>query len=109
MSNILAKMGMALKVSFTEWGTQYAWIDNFYTYLNPILYAVMALVCAAGAVYGIILGVNLARAEDTSKREEAKKHLITVLVSVFVTIGLVLFFNEILPLIIQAFLGKPNA
>ena len=51
-------------------------------------------------------GYALAKAEDTSKRDEAKKHLITVLIAVAVTIALVLFFTQLLPLIINAFLPQ---
>ena len=82
---------------------KYTWLASLYEVLTPILYTIMAVAGAAGAIYAIILGVNLARAEDTSKRDDAKKHLITVLVAVAVTIGLVLFFNELLPLILKAF------
>ncbi len=105
MSNLLSKMGMLLY----DWsqvgnGTEYLWLEDLFNVLNPILYAIMAVVGAAGAIYAIILGVNLAKAEDTSKRDEAKKHLITVLIAVAVTIALVLFFTQLLPSIIGAFL-----
>ena len=39
------------------------------------------------------------------KSDDAKKHLITVLIAVAVTIVLVLFFNLLLPLIVKAFIG----
>ncbi len=87
----------------TEGSGSWEWVDNLIGNLKPILYALMLIVAAAGAVYAIILGVNLAKAEDTSKRDEAKKHLITVLIAVGVTIALVLFFTELLPTIIKAF------
>ena len=104
MSNLLSKMGMLLYDFSTLGNGEYAWLTNLFNVLNPILYAIMAVVGAAGAVYAIILGVNLAKAEDTSKRDEAKKHLITVLIAVAVTIALVLFFTQLLPEIIGAFL-----
>ena len=86
------------------WPQNYERLANLFKILNPILYAVMAVVGAAGAIYAIILGVNLAKAEDTSKRDDAKKHLITVLIAVAVTIALVLFFTTLMPMIIQAFM-----
>jgi len=101
MSNLLSKIGMLLGYTFKG---KYEWLNDLFGVLNPILYAIMAVVGAAGAIYAIILGVNLARAEDTSKRDEAKKHLITVLIAVAVTIALVLFFTQLLPLIIDSFL-----
>ncbi len=106
MSNLLGKFGSKLlKYTFSK---DYSWLNELFNALNPILYAIMAVVGAAGAIYAIILGVNLAKAEDTSKRDEAKKHLITVLVSVAVTIALIIFFNELLPQIIGAFLGDSS-
>ena len=88
----------------TFWPDSFGWLANLFNVLNPILYAIMAVVGAAGAIYAIILGINLAKAEDTSKRDEAKKHLITVLIAVAITIALVLFFNLLMPQIIVAFL-----
>ncbi len=86
---------------------EYKWIGDIYKVLNPLLYAIMGIVGAAGAVYSIVLGVNLARAEDQSKRDEAKKRLITTLIAVAVTIALCLFFTLLFPMILEAFL-KPN-
>ena len=102
MSKLLSNMGMMLGYTFNA---EYDWLNTLFNVLNPILYAIMAVVGAAGAIYAIILGVNLAKAEDTSKRDEAKKHLITVLIAVAVTIALVLFFTQLMPSIIGAFLG----
>jgi len=79
----------------------YKWLNNLFDVLNPVLYAIMAVVGAAGAIYAIVLGVNLARAEDQSKRDEAKKRLVTTLIAVAITIALVLFFTQLLPYILQ--------
>ena len=107
MKSLLSVFGQLLyswnKAPWTD--SKYTWLASLYSVLTPLLYSIMAVVAAAGSIYAIILGVNLAKAEDTSKRDEAKKHLITVLVAVAVTIGLVLFFNEILPLILEAFMS----
>lgn len=116
MGKLLTKLGLLLNDNADDpWAgwkidnkeISFDWVNGVFDIIKPILYAIMGLVCAAGAVYAIVLGINLARAEDTSKREESKKHLITVLVAVFVTIALVIFFNEILPKIIKAFV-KPS-
>jgi len=88
---------------------KYAWLETLFTYLNPVLYAIMAVVGAAGAIYAIVLGVNLARAEDQSKRDEAKKRLVTTLIAVAVTIALVLFFTQLMPLIINSFVKEKPA
>ena len=50
----------------------------------------------------IYVGVKMARAESSDQREEAKKRLINIIVAVVVTIALILFFNLLLPLILDA-------
>ena len=110
MMSLLGNIGMLLKDKFAFSGEGYekfTWLNYVYEYLPPVLWAILAIVGAAGAIYAIVLGVNLAKAEDTSKREEAKKRLIYVLIAVAITIALVIFFNELLPLIIEAF-AKPG-
>lgn len=84
------------------------WVAQVYQYLGPILYAIMAVVGAAGVIYSIVLGVNLAKAEDQSKRDEAKKRLITTIIAVAVTVVLIIFFNELFPMIIKAVGGNNN-
>lgn len=85
----------------------YQWVVQLFQYLSPILYAILAVVGAAGVIYSIVLGVNLAKAEDQSKRDEAKKRLITTVIAVAVTVVLIIFFNELLPLIVGA-VAKPD-
>ena len=117
--SLLGKIGMFLangaedaggtgsSTATVDYDTNFGWIEGqLMPVLRPVLYALMAVVGAAGAIYAIVLGVNLARAEDQSKRDEAKKRLITVLISVGVTIALVLFFAELFPRILNAFIDK---
>ncbi len=99
ISNLLA--GWADR--FPETNKQLGWMGQVFGTVSIVLYIIMGLVGAAGAVYAIYLGIQLARAEDQSKRDEAKKHLITVLIAVAVTVVLVLFFNLLLPEIVGAF------
>ena len=87
---------------------EFAWLASVFKWLYPTLYAIMAVAGAAGAIYAFVLGINLARAEDQSKREEAKKRLITVIIAVAVVILLIVFFNELLPMIINAVVGDPG-
>ncbi len=88
--------------------TDYSWMGSIFSTISIVLYIIMGLVGAAGAIYAIYLGVQLARAEEQGKRDDAKKHLITVLIAVGVTIALVLFFNLLLPEIVYAFMGHKN-
>ena len=104
MLNFISQLGYNWHETFDE--TSFEWVAELFDYLGPILYAIMAVVAAAGAIYAIVLGVNLARAEDQSKRDEAKKRLITTLIAIAITVALVIFFNELFPMILDAF--KPE-
>lgn len=86
----------------------YSWMTKIFDSIGIVLYIILGIVGAVGAIYAIYLGVQLARAEDQSKRDDAKKHLITVLIAVAVTIVLVLFFNILLPEIVKAFMNGKN-
>ena len=90
---------------FPESDETYGWMGQIFGTISIVLYIIMGIVGAAGAIYAIYLGIQLARADEQSKRDDAKKHLITVLIAVAVTIVLVLFFNLLLPLIVKAFIG----
>ncbi len=93
-------LGLAGWDSFSD--TPYSWLTDVFNYLYPTLYAIMAVAAAAGAIYAVWLGIQLAKAEDQSKRDEAKKRLIYTLVAVAVVILLIVFFNELLPGILDA-------
>lgn len=71
--------------------------------VEMVLWIIIGVVGLAAVVYAIYLGIQLARAEDQSKRDEAKKHLITVLIAIVVTLVLVVFFLYLLPAILSAF------
>ena len=79
-----------------------AWLEEVYTTLPSILYAILAVVGGAGAVYSIILGVNLAKSENAEKRKAALLRLRNTLVGVGVLLVLVLFINVALPPILHA-------
>ena len=94
---------------FPETNEKYKWMGQIFGTISIVLYIIMGIVGAAGAIYAIYLGIQLARADEQSKRDDAKKHLITVLIAVAVTIVLVLFFNLLLPEIVKAFVTIPPA
>lgn len=76
--------------------------------ISIVLWVVLAVVGAIGAIYAIYLGVQLAKADEQGKRDDAKKHLITVCIAVGATIALILFFNTFLPALISAFSADPK-
>ena len=74
---------------------QFSWLKPIAKFLDDALIPVIIVVGALGAIWIIILGVNLARAETADKASEAKKRLINVviaLVAVLILIFLLAFF-----------------
>lgn len=92
-----------LKSNLGEYEGTYDVLQSVFGILSIVLWVVLGIVGAVGAIYAVYLGVRLARAEDQSKRDEAKKHLITVAIAVGVTIVLILFFNTFFPMLLSAF------
>ena len=73
----------------------FPWLKPIARFLDDALIPVIIVVGALGAIWIIILGVNLARAETADKATEAKKRLINVviaLVAVLILIFLLAFF-----------------
>lgn len=92
----------------TAGGTQTV-MKEVFNIISIVLWVVLGIVGAVGAVYAIYLGVKLARADEQGKRDDAKKHLITVCIAVGVTLALILVFNTFLPALISAFQVAPPA
>ncbi len=84
-------------------GDQLTVLTDVFNIISIILWVAIGVVGAIGAVYAIYLGVQLARADEQGKRDDAKKHLITVIIAVGVTLALVLVFNIFLPMLLDAF------
>lgn len=78
-------------------------LKSTFNIISIVLWVVLGLVGACGAVYAIYIGVQLARADEQGKRDDAKKHLITVCIAVGATLALILVFNTFLPMLISAF------
>ncbi len=81
---------------------QFAWLQDVYKTLPPILYTILAVVGGAGSVYAIVLGVNLAKSENDEKRKTAVARLRNTLIGVGILLILVLFINLALPPILHA-------
>ena len=84
-------------------------LNEVFSIISIVLWVVLGIVGAIGAIYAIYLGVQLARADEQGKRDDAKKHLITVIIAVGVTLALILVFNTFLPALLSAFNIKDSA
>ena len=78
----------AIETNFKT-GSSFYWLRPIAIFLNNLLIPFMIIVLIAGAAWVIVLGVQLAKAEDTSKATEAKKKLINVAIALVSTIVLV--------------------
>ncbi len=78
-------------------------LEEVFGIISIVLWVALGIVGAVGAVYAIYLGFQLARADEQGKRDDAKKHLITVVIAIGVTVALVLIFNTFMPALISAF------
>ena len=90
---------------------KFGWVETVYTTIMTVLVPILAVVAAAGIIWAIVLGVQMARAESTDKREEAKKRLIGLVVGIVILVVLILFFTTLFPEIIKAFVipAAPSA
>ena len=94
--NIPGLGGLFFNENDTVWTTgSFTWLKNIAQFLDDALVPVIIVVGALGAIWIIILGVNLARAESSDKAAEAKKRLINVIIailSVIILVFLLAFF-----------------
>ncbi len=85
-------------------GAQFTtWLTPLMTVLTSIMWVALALVGAAGGLYAVYVGIKMARADSSDAREENKKRLINIILTIVAVIALILVFNVFLPMIIGAF------
>ena len=66
--------------------------ENVVNTITSVLVPILAIVGAAGIIWAIVLGINMARAESAEKREESKKRLISLIVGIVIMVALIVFF-----------------
>lgn len=89
MNSLLVKMAMLMAGEETKWG----WVTSITDFLKTLLPYVLIVVATAGTIYAVVLGVKMARAEDASARDEAKKRIINFIVALAVTVLLILLLQ----------------
>ena len=87
-------------------GENASWVGTLLGIMSTVLWIVLALAGAAGAIYAVYIGIKMARADSAEAREENKKRLINIIVTIVVVIVLIVFFNSFLPAILSAFKGN---
>lgn len=94
--------GNTIDENDTTWG----WVVKISNAVQTILAPILAVVAAAGVIWAIVLGVQMARADSTDKREEVKKRLIGLVIGIAILVVLIVFFTTLFPLIMEAFVIK---
>ena len=95
----LSMLGGIFSINESDFGS-FSWLYPIATFLESLLVPVTIILAVAGAVWVIVLGVQLARAESADKAQEAKKRLINVavaIVAVIVFIWVLSFFVTKVP------------
>lgn len=82
--------------------------DTIDTTVKSVLIPILTILGAAGIIWAIVLGVNMARADSTEKREEAKKRLISLIIGIVIMVVLIIFFAVGFTPMLEAF-GVGNA
>ena len=88
MNNLLFKLAM-LGADTGAWD----WVNDITGFLKTLLPYVLIVVATAGTIYAVVLGVKMARAEDASAREEAKKRIINFIIALAITVILILLLQ----------------
>ena len=104
MNSLFAKVAtMKLEGNVSE---KFQWVYKIKSVIDSILWPLLIVVAAAGTIYAVVLGVNMARADSTEKREEAKKRVINVLIGMAIIIGLLLLFKLFTGPILDSFVDE---
>ena len=106
--SMLGAEGDAINPDGTLNTEKWGWVKTLNTTLKNILGPILAVVAAAGAIYAVVIAIQMAKADSGEKREEAKKRLISGVVAVVVLVVLVLFFMVFMPMILKAALNVPD-
>ena len=92
--SMLGAEGDAINPDGTLNTEKWGWVKTLNTTLKNILGPILAVVAAAGAIYAVVIAIQMAKADSGEKREEAKKRLISVVVAVVVLVVLLLPKNN---------------
>ncbi len=71
--------------------------NEIFKYISYILIPILIVVGAAGIIYSVYLGVNLAKADSADKRQEAKSRMVNAIIGfvcIFVLVLLMYLFTS---------------
>ena len=100
MTNLISLLSVKIFGKVYTFTGGYSWLNGVYDVLPNILWTILAAVGAAGTIYSIILGINLAKSESDDKRKTAASRLKNTIIGLSVLLVLVLVINVAIPLIV---------
>lgn len=71
----------------------YKTIQPVVNIIDQLLLPIIIVLGTAGSIYGIMLGVQYARAESSDKRDEAKKRMIHAIIGIVVTLVILILMK----------------
>ncbi len=96
---LLSKMMnfLGLEKDGIDYGNSPEWVVNLIApiirVLDSFLLPVIIILGVAGMIYGIILGVQYAKAETADQREEAKKRMINGIIGIVIMLVLLILMK----------------
>jgi len=89
LNSIVMKYNMLLGAKWEDEldARGYGWLKEVFNGLTSFLVPLLIAVATAGMIYAVYLGINMIRAEDSGKREEAKKRLIWAVIGIVVIVA----------------------
>ena len=82
-------MNFVLKGTAGLEGTPYAFLAPIVEFIYQAMVPIIVILLAVAAIYSIILGVNMAKAESAEKRDEAKKRIMNFIIGMAVIVVLI--------------------
>ena len=97
MGNMLRQMGAwLLNPGPPTLDTPVQLAGNVATIIQGVVSAFLGLFTLLGVLFMIYIGFRLAKAEDESKRKEAKKQMIYTIVAIIGVVVLIVLFNTVI-------------
>ena len=68
------------------------WSDKIVSAVDKLLVPILIIACSVGAIWAIVIGIKMMKAEDKAAREENKARLINIAISIVAIIVLIGLF-----------------
>lgn len=103
MGALMTKLAAVIKYMGKSYvvDDRFAFLGTIFKIVEMVMIPLFIAVAAAGSIYAVVLGVNLARAADAEARQQAKTRLIWAIVGLVAIIVLIILINWICGMVPQ--------